>query len=170
VSRPTLLPLDSVDREDVLAALARLAGLYLALVEDTLGIRRAGGFMFGGGFDLLIGNRVGDFAIHVTDDQVRMDGNETMINPSGGLVRALETRTAPELDEGFLRFVIGEADVSDLSGLSCIARLATMTSDGDPVTGGQLEGVLTLGGFDRFQAAMGIRGLNVRTPRSFFTQ
>jgi hypothetical protein len=84
VSKPTLLPLDVVDRQDVLDALARLAGLYLKLVEHVLSVRRPGGGMFQGGFDMLIGDRVAELEVWVTDDPVPMEENQKTLNPEEG--------------------------------------------------------------------------------------
>jgi hypothetical protein len=168
VGARTLLPLDAVDRRAVLASLSRLAGLYLALVEKTLGVRRPSGGMFRAGFDMLIGNIVEELQIHVTDDPTPMQETDTVINPGGGVVKALATRAAPELDQAFLRNCIGEAPVEELRELTHVARVAATTADGSLMSGGQLEGRLTLGGFDRFEVAMGIRGVNVRPPRSFY--
>jgi hypothetical protein len=168
VGAPTLLPLDAVDRRAVLASLSRLAGLYLDLVQRTLGVRRPSGGMFRAGFDMLIGNIVEEIQIHVTDDPIPMQKTDTVINPRGGLVKPLATRAAPELDQAFLRNCIGEASVEELRELTHVARVVATTADGSLISGGQLEGRLTLGGFDRFQAAMGIRGVNVRPPRSFY--
>jgi len=168
VGAPTLLPLDAVDRRAVLASLSRLAGLYLDLVQRTLGVRRPSGGMFRPGFDMLIGNIVEELQIHVTDDPIPMQKTDTVINPGGGLVKPLATRAAPELDQAFLRNCIGEAPVEELRELTHVARVVATTADGSLISGGQLEGRLTLGGFDRFQAAMGIRGVNVRPPRSFY--
>lgn len=58
--------------------------------------------------------------------------------------------------------------MEDLAELTHVARVVTVTSDGSLFTAGQLEGELTLGGFDLLRVAMGIRGLNVRQPRSFY--
>jgi hypothetical protein len=164
----TLLPLDSVDRSVVLDSLSRLARLYLELVLRTLGVRRPGGGMFKGGFDMFIGRGVKGLQVHVTDDPVRADRSQTVINPGGGRVRALVTRPAPELDQPFVATVMGEAKVEDLADLTHVARVVATTREGDALAYGQLEGHLTLGGFDEFQAVMGVRGLNVRTPRSFY--
>jgi hypothetical protein len=101
-------------------------------------------------------------------DTVRIEKENTAINPGGGHVRPLVTRPTPELDQRFLATVMGEANVADLADLTHIARVVATTAEGDPYSAGQLEGHLTLGGFDQFQAVMGIRGLNVRTPRSFY--
>lgn len=166
----TLVPLDPVDRRSVLASLSRLAGLYLELCNRVLGFRRLGGFMFRAGFDLMIGDSfVQELEVHVTDDPIRIDKTHTTINPGGGRVKSLATRPSPEFDQPFLRTVIGEAPVDELAELTHIDHLATIAKDGTPVTGGQLEARLTLGGFDVFQALMGIRGLNVRQPRSFYS-
>jgi hypothetical protein len=104
----------------------------------------------------------------VTDDPVRAETTHTVINPGGGRVRALATRPTPELNQPFVATFMGEAEVNDLADLTHIARVVAATSDGEVVSFGQLEGHLTLGGFAQFQAVMGFRGLNVRTPRSFY--
>lgn len=90
------------------------------------------------------------------------------MNPGGGVVKQLPTRRFPEFDQPFLSAVIGEADVADLANLACVSRIVGVSGDGTPVTAGQLEASLTLGGFDRFAAVMGIRGLNVRLPRTSY--
>ncbi len=166
--KPALLPVDSVDRSVVLASLSRLAHLWLALVEHTLGVRRSGGGIFRAGFDLMIGNIVDELQICVTDDPVRAEKTDIVANPGGGLVKHLASRPTPELDRPFLRTLVGEASVEDLTELTHVARVVTVTSDGTLFTAGQLEGELTLGGFDLLRVAMGIRGLNVRQPRSFY--
>jgi hypothetical protein len=166
--KPTLLPLDAVDRSTVLDNLSRLAGLYLELVHRTLDVRRTGGGMFKGGFDMLIGGIANELEIHVTDDPVRMEKAHAVINPGGGHVRPLVTRRTPQLDQRFVATFMGETRVEDLADLTHVARVVATTREGDPYSAGQLEAHLTLGGFDQFHAVMGIRGLNVRTPRSFY--
>lgn len=166
--RDTRLPLDAVDRAVVLDALSRLARLWLALVERTLGVRRPGGGFFRGGFDMLVRGFVEKLEIHVTDDPSRWDPSDTIVNPAGGLVKALTTRLSPELDQPFLRTLIGEIRVEDLSDLTHLARAVSVRPEGELATALQLEGHVTLGGFDVLQVAMGIRGLNVRQPRSSY--
>jgi hypothetical protein len=149
--------------------LSRLAGLYLALVEQTLGVRRGGGAVMKGGFDMMVGGLVADLEVHVTDDEIPIDETATSVNPGGGRVQPIATRPCPDLDQPFVRTIIGEAPVEQLAQLTHIARIVSVTKDGDPVTGGQLEARLTLGGFDVFEAVMAVRGLNVRLPRTFYS-
>jgi hypothetical protein len=164
--RPTLLPLDAVDRSVVLDALSRLARLWLALAEHILGLRRKGGGIFAGGFDL-IGSVVEDLEIRVTDDSTRAEDSETVANPGGGPVKPLESRPSPEFDAPFRRTLIGQARVEDLGELTHLAKVVAIHRPDERMFGvSQLEGRLTLGGFDVLQAVMGIRGLNVRQPRS----
>lgn len=164
-----LLPLDPVDRQSVIDRLSRLAGLYLALVNQTLGVRRLSGAMMKGGFDLVVGRLVTELKVHATDDDVRVDETATSLNPGGGLVKKLATRPFPELDQPFVRTIIGEASVKDLAELRKVTRVMSVARDGTPVTAGQLEAPLTLGGFDLFEAVMAVRGLNVRLPRTFYS-
>src|SRR5207248_5406917 len=79
--RVTLLPLDAVDRGRVLDALSRLARLYLALAHHILGLRRAGGGVFAGGFNMFIGDVVKDLQVSVTDDTKRAEKTDTVVNP-----------------------------------------------------------------------------------------
>jgi hypothetical protein len=117
---------------------------------------------------MLIGNYVSDLEVHVTDDPAPWDKSDTVANPQGGLVKQLATRPSPELDRPFYRTLTGEGPVEDLAGLTHLARVVTTTADGKLVSAGQLEGQLTLGGFDVPQVVMGIRGVNARQPRSFY--
>jgi hypothetical protein len=165
----TLLPLDPVDRRAVLERLGRLAGLYLELVERILGARRLAGAVAKAGFDKMFGSLIPELVVHVTDDEVRFDEDASSVNPGGGRVKTIPTRACPELDQPFLRMIIGEAPVQELRELTHVARVASVHPDGPPVTGGQLEARLTLGGFDTFEVLMGIRGLNVRLPRTFYS-
>jgi hypothetical protein len=168
VGAPSLLPLDPVDRRAVVESLGRLAGLYLDLAQRVLNTRRFAGAVMKGGFDLMVGSLVAEVKVQVTDDETRIDADSTSVNPGGGRVEAMATRPSPEHDEPFVRTVLAEVPVHKLDGLTHVARFVTVASDETPVTGGQLEARLTLGGFDRLEALMGIRGLNVRLPRTFY--
>ena len=158
VDQPTLLPLDPVDRVAVNISLTRLSSLYLALVEQRLGVRRPSGAVMRGGFELMIASPVQELQISVTDDPVRFDETHTTINPGGGLVHRLDTRPAPEFDIPFVATVIGTASVRELAALSHVSRIVATDIAGNPITGGQLEGRLTLGGFESLEVTMGVRG------------
>jgi hypothetical protein len=167
--RDTLLPLDAVDRGEVLDALSRIAGLYLALAEHILGMRRPGGGVFVGGFNMMVGNVVDDLDLTATDDPTRAQESDTDVNPGGGTVLQLESRPSPEFDQPFLRTVLGEARVEELNELTHVAKVvAIYRPDGRLFSVSQLEGRLTLGGFDLLQAVLGIRGENARLPRSHY--
>jgi hypothetical protein len=165
--RTTLLPLDAVDRGRVLDALSRLARLYLALAQHILGQRRPEGGVALGGFELSVGRVVDQFEVNVTDDPARADASDTVANPGGGTIIPMRSRPSPEFDERFLRTVAGEARVEDLGALTHLAGVVALhRPDGQLASFSQLEGRLTLGGFDTLQAVMGVRGVNVRQPRS----
>jgi hypothetical protein len=122
--------------------------------------------MFQGGFDMMVGGLVPELTVVATDDEVRGDKEATTVNPGGGHVASLPTRPCPELDQPFVKTIIGEASLTDLRELARISRIASVHRGGTPVTFGRLEAPLTLGGFDAFEAVMGIRGLNARLPRT----
>ena len=168
--RDTLLPLDPVDRRAVLDSLSRLGGLYLRLADLILGARRPGSGFFVGGFNMVVGSAVDLLEVQVTDDPVRVsEDDDPAINPGGGVVKALPTRSTPELDQRFLRTRLGEIAVAELVDLACVTRIVATSPNGDPLAFGQLEATLTLGGFDVFEAALGVRGVNVNPPRSHYT-
>jgi hypothetical protein len=170
VTGQTLVPLDPIDRRAITERLSRLAGLYLGVVAQTLGVRRASGAIMKAGFDLMIGGILPDLAVHVTDDAVRFDEAATSVNPGGGRVQEIPTRPYPEFDQPFLRTIIGETPLDELRELRCVSRIVSVhPPDGTPIAGGQLEAQLTLGGFDLFEAVMAIRGLNVQLPRTFYS-
>jgi hypothetical protein len=169
-TRHHLLPHEWPERAAVVPSLGRLSRLYLKLVEAHLQLRRPSGGFFASGFKLMTQHLDKSLVIHVTDDEAPVGPDTTTINPGGGRVVSLATRAAPELDQPFVRYFIGESRVSRLAELTHIGRIVATGADAVPLTAGILEGKLTLDSVGRFEAQMGLRLRNTQQPRVLYGQ
>jgi hypothetical protein len=167
-NRQHFAPSDWSDRPRVLASLKRMTKIYLVLVKAKLGFSRPSSGFFASGVRLLTKHLDKGLVIQATDDSTAFQVAQTVVNPGGGRVVSLSTRPAPELNEAFLRSFIGRAPVAQLSALTHVSRIAS-TYEGEPLTAGILEGRLTLGGVDHFEAHMGIRVRNKQQPRDLYS-
>lgn len=168
-TRPHLLPHEWPQRPAVLSSLRRLSSLYLKLADPLLHLRRPSGGVYAGGFKLMTQHLDKSLVIHVTDDEAPVGPDTATINPGGGRVVSLDTRAAPELDQPFVRYFIGQSPVSRLAKLTHIGRIVT-TDNKAPLTAEILQGRLTLDSLDRFEAQMGLRLRNTQQPRVLYSQ
>jgi hypothetical protein len=169
-TRPHLLPHEWPKRAAVVSSLGRLSRLYLKLVDAGLQVRRPSGGFFASGFKLMTQHLDKSVVIHVTDDEAPVDPDTATINPGGGRVVSLATRAAPELDQSFMRYFMGQSPVSRLVELTHIGRIVATGDDAVPLTAGIVEGKLTLDSVGRFEAQMGLRLRNTQQPRVLYGQ
>lgn len=169
-TRHHLLPHEWPERAAVASSLRRLSSLYLKLVDARLQVRRPSGGFFASGFKLMTQHLDKTLVIHVTDDEAPVGPDTATINPAGGRVVSLDTRAAPELDQPFVRYFIGQSPVSRLVELTHIGRIVATGDDAVPLTAGILEGKLTLDSVGRFEAQMGLRLRNTQQPRVLYSQ
>lgn len=169
-TRDHLLPHEWPERAAVVSSLGRLSRLYLKLVDAHLELRRPSGGFFASGFRLMTQHLDKTLVIHVTDDETPVGPDTATINPGGGRVVSLATQGAPELDQPFVRYFIGQSPVSRLVELTHIGRIVATGDDAVPLTAGILEGKLTLDSVGRFEAQMGLRLRNTQQPRVLYGQ
>ncbi len=169
-TRPHLLPHEWPERAAVVSSLRRLSRLYLKLVDAHLQLRRPSSGFYASGFKLMTQHLDKSLVIHVTDDETPVGPDTATINPGGGRVVSLATRAAPELDQPFVRYFIGQSLVSQLAELTHIGRIVTTGDDAVPLTAGILQGSLTLDFLDHFEAQMGLRLRNTQQPRVLYSQ
>jgi len=166
-SRASLLPHSpGGGRDGVAAAVARLSGLVMALCRAALGTSSATGGFTQAGFAAMADRLIGRLRLHVTDDPAATP-DAAVANPSGGVVVALATRPAPELDGVLLRTALGAATGEDLAGLGRIAAIVA-TLDGRNVAVGPVVGELVLGGVARLEVQLGLGLRNRRMARRDF--
>ena len=169
-TRSHLLPHEWPERAAVVSSLGRLSSFYLKLVDAHLQLKRPSGGFFASGFKLMTQHLDKSVVIHVTDDEAPVGPDTATINPGGGRVVSLATRAAPELDQSFVRYFIGQSPVSRLVELTHIGRIVATGDDAVPLTAGILEGKLTLDSVGRFEAQMGLRLRNTQQPRVLYGQ
>ena len=168
-TRKRILPHEWPQRPAVLSSLRRLSSLYLKLADAHLHLRRPSGGVYAGGFKLMTQWLDKSLVIHATDDEAPVGPDTATINPGGGHVVSLDTRAAPELDQPFVRYFIGQSPVSRLAKLTHIGRIVT-TDNKAPLTAEIIQGRLTLDSLDRFEAQMGLRLRNRQQPRVLYSQ
>jgi hypothetical protein len=163
--RPHVLPGDRPAVRRVRQHIEPLAGLYLAVVEHELGMRRAAGGMTRYAFDQLSGFWE-SLTLVVSDDSSKFDPGDGDFNPAGGVVVPLATGRAPEHDEEFVVNLLGSVEVAALESLKCVARTGA-TVDGRAAFVQVRHDDLTLGGFDVLQLRHAQR-LENRGPRRLY--
>ena len=165
--RPHVLPGDRAAVRRVRQSIEPLAGLYLAVVEHELGMRRSTGGMTLSGFDSLAASGLWDtLTLAVSDDPSRFDRADGVFNPAGGRVVHLATVRAPEYDEEFVVNLLGSVEVSALEPLGCIARTGA-TRDGQAALVQARHDDLKLGGFDVLEMRLAQRMEN-KGPRRLY--
>lgn len=166
-SRPHVLPGERAAVRRVRQNIEPLAGLYLAVVDHELGMRRAAGGMTLHGFDSLAASGLWDtVTLTVSDDPSRFDPADEVFNPAGGAVVPLATARAPEYDEEFVINWLGSVEVSALEPLCCIARTGA-TRDGRAALVQVRRDDLKLGGFDVLEMHLAQRMEN-KGPRRLY--
>ena len=165
--RPHVLPGDRAAVRRVRQNIEPLAGLYLAVVEHELGMRRAAGGMTLDGFKAMVSTGLWDtVTLTVSDDPSRFHPAAEVFNPTGGAVVPLRTARAPEYDEEFVINWLGSVEVSALEPLRCIARTGA-TLDGRAALVQVRHDDLKVGGFDVLELRLAQR-LENREPRRYY--
>jgi len=159
------LPHDEKERADVAASLGTLIGLYLALAAALLGTRRAAGGMTPAGFEVMARRVLDTVKVYASDDETPLNTTDTVLNPAGGTLVELHTEPA-ETGTPFLVTKLAYAPAAELAALPSLRRVVSASSEGLPLQAAVLEAPLNLGSASRFEAVLGIRGLNVRQPRT----
>jgi hypothetical protein len=166
--RPILLPRDEATRRKVAASLQRLVAFYLQLIEAKLGVRRSDGGVFEAFFRTQEMTALNSMTVVVSDDETPFQPADTVANPAGGAVVALEAVSPAEAPESFLCTRLFSSPRLNLATVPFIRRIVGMASSGEPWIGAILEGSLLLGDIVRFEAQLGVRGENVLQPRQVY--
>jgi hypothetical protein len=166
-SRPHVLPGDRAAIRRVRQSIEPLAGLYLAVVEQELGMRRAAGGMTLYHFNAMVSSGLWDtMTLMLSDDPSPFDSAHEDFNPTGGAVVPLATARAPEYDEEFVINWLGSVEVAALEPLHCIARTGA-TLNGRTAMVQVRHDDLKLGGFDVFELRLAHRMEN-KGPRRLY--
>ena len=167
--RPHLRPHEASDRPRVQASFERLGRLYLALVDAHLNVRRSSGGVTRAGFDMMTGFLDQNLVVYVVDDRLAPAPPAVPDVAGGGLV-PLATRRAPELDEPFLKCLLGQCAAADLAAVPPITRLLALDLSGGAPFDLVMEdsGSLSVEGVDRFEVQLGLRGVNSQQPRRLY--
>lgn len=165
--RPILLPHDPTSRGLVLDVLQRLAGLYLALLQDVTGVRFGSGGVFAAFFRRMAEGVATDL-LHLTDDESPVDPSDTEFRvPEGKSVLSIPLQKEPAFDETWFLAHQASSPVAYITDrLPNLSKLVTSTHAGEPGLAFTLEGRLDPAGFDRFEAVVGPRGVNARMLRT----
>jgi hypothetical protein len=166
-SRPHVFPGDRAAMRRVRKSVEPLAGLYLAVVAQELGMRRATSGITLYAFNQMVSSGLWDaIALAVSDDPSPFDPADEEINPAGGAVVALATARAPQYDEDFVCNWFGSVEVASLASLSCVARTGA-TREGRAAFVQMRHDNLTLGGFDVLEYRLAHRVEN-QGPRRLY--
>lgn len=166
-SRPRYVPQGAAsEKEAVTHAVRNMSQLYLALASQEFNLRHGGARFAPSVFNGIRQAFKPKLRLHVTDDRAPADPDQTAINPSGGVVVDLATAHAPEFDAPFTCVFIGSV-CNPTSKIKEITRLGS-TLDEKPAMFGDLEGVLTLEGVDRFEGHLGMRMRSAGSPKEQF--
>jgi hypothetical protein len=165
IGRPVLLPLDRAGRAVVAKALERLDGLYLALLEQVVGVRfgRSGATKYA--FDAMV-RGVGLERLYLTDDETPVDASAERVEvPNGKTLVGVPLVRTPELDDDWLAMYTTETPVGVLKAhMPYVAKLIAATNENGPGLLFTLEERLDLEGFARLEVAVGFRLVN-RGPK-----
>lgn len=162
--RRVILPLDEPTRLTLTGSLRRLSQFYVELAAGVLGAGYASGGWFTRGFHMLAQGLLEGGSIYISDKPGTFNLDADTVPDIGPDMISLATRHAPELEERFTAFIVGEAEVAAEmnAGRRGIIQAVALASDGQPRFGWtQEDGLLTLDGVDTLSVAMGLRGLNV---------
>ncbi len=166
-SRPHVLPGDRAAIRRVRQRIEPLAGLYLAVVEQELGMRRAASGITLHAFTEMVSSGLWDtMTLMVSDDRSPFDPADEDFNPAGGAVVQLTTVRAPGYDEEFAINWLGSAEVAALEPLRCVARTGA-TLNGRAAFAQVRHDDLMLGGFDVLELRLAHRIEN-QGPRRLY--
>jgi hypothetical protein len=166
-TQPHALPGNRATIRSVRQRIERLAGLYLAVVQHELGMRRTASSISLHAFDNMLSSEPWTgLTLAVSDDPSPFDPADDVLNPSGGAVVLLATARAPQYDEDFVANWLGSVEVSALAPLHCIARTGAMF-DGRAALAQIRHDNLTLGGFDLFEYRLAWRMANTGPRRLY---
>jgi hypothetical protein len=166
--RPTLLPQHHGPRAGVVDTLERLSRLYLDLVNTYLGLRRTGGGMTLGGFNLAMQSFINTTSeVAISDDHSPLDPDDTVVNPDGGSVAQFAAAYDPALDRPGCKYWLGELHSTQFGPVQRVSRLgllhhSTLTQVE------RLDDPVSLLGVDVLQVQLGQRLVNTNHPRATF--
>lgn len=152
-------------------ALVNLKFLYIKLAQRHLGLDYRPGFvLLNQGWEMLHQNMRGKFTIYLTDDPLptseRID--DATINPRDNWVLRLRTRNAKKLERPMVMVFLGVCAGSDVPEGQVVRGLVSESED-TPMFIADFEGAeLWPQGFDRFEVALGMSGLNQGVIRRAF--
>jgi hypothetical protein len=166
--RAAFLPQHPSTRADVVDTLERLSRLYLDLVDKALGVRRTGGGMTLGGFNLAMQSFINATSeVAISDDDSPLDRNDTAVNPGGGSVAQFAAAYDPNLDRPGCKYWLGELHSAQFGPVQRVSRLgllhhSTLTQVE------RLDDPISLLGVDVLQIQLGHRLVNTNHPRATF--
>lgn len=159
--RPALLPFDVHGRRAVQEVLERVARMYLALLEQVVGVR----FRTAGMFQVAFRRAYETAPIN----RICFSASEEPLDAKAETVDAdaigTAARRAPEHDEPWTVAFCASITPGELARLPWV-RKVTAAADDQPYIAEDLEGRLDLSGLDRVEVVMAIRGENSRTVRT----
>lgn len=166
-NQPRLLPQSLADREIVSEGLDRLTRIVLLLAENWLHARRSSGGMFPSAFDAMVGSVASSPIVFVFDNDVCLDGSETLHSLAFKNSARMVTTYAPELSTPGLNSISGAIETSELQNLREIARFV-LFRDEELYGSTTLEAPLTHNSVDRLELQVSEQFRNVREPKRFF--
>jgi hypothetical protein len=167
--RKVLLPRTQPERQDVTDSLSRLVRLYLKLVEEHLAVRRMGGGMSTVAFRMMFGGTLSDMTVVASDDESPFDSSDSAINPGGGRTVTLTEASPLDTSVPFVATKLASAPTNVLDDLPFIHRVGGVSPSGNPAMAAVLEAPLVLGSAVRFEVMLGLRGTNLRQPRTRYS-
>jgi hypothetical protein len=162
----TLIPDERISYAAVAEAYPILLTLWTEIVREWLSLRRGGGAITYGGFQLMVERSCTSARIAVTPDATPPDKADQAVSPSG--MPVFTFAAAPNLVE--LRpgrmALWGKTDVSALSFGQPICRVCALIQQNVPLIVGSIVGGLTLEGADAFETVQIMRLVNRGHNRS----
>lgn len=161
------IPHEPLDRAKVQQSYARLAKLYLAVVQSSLQVTRRSGGATEAGFQELTKSMDNNPAMYVSPDCTPENQLEDQFFSASFAL--LPTRRARELDGQFIKYVVGHDSSSNLVGLSGIRQIVLFVDPDIPLLESTLEGLLTLEGVAQFEAHLPLRMKQPQLPKQFYS-
>lgn len=163
-NRAVLLPHDATQRSDVTQTLIRLSRIYLELVRTHFHTTRGSSRLSDYAFQQM---PMSDHVVNVTDDVTPLVESDLTIYREGRQLVALATREAVELNEPYLRNILGNAPSGQVSGLNGIFQILIATPEGTLVAWYTLPDKLDLDGTERFEVLLRVRMVNREAKRFY---
>ena len=155
-------------RAGVVDTLERLSRLYLDLVDNGLGVRRAAGVMTFGGFNLAMQPLINATSeVAVSDDSSPLDPDDTTLNPDGGSVAQFAAAYDPALDRPGYKYWLGELHSAQFGPVQRVSRLGLLHHS-ILTQVERLDDPVSLLGIDVLQVQLGQRLVNTNHPRATF--